>query len=58
MNPTGEPLTVGPATSARPDGLASDPTGDTHVAEVTWPIKVRPGLVRPDCHTLQIALAR
>jgi DNA-binding beta-propeller fold protein YncE len=42
-----------------PHGLAIDPNGDLYVAEVTATIGVRPGLVSPDCHTLQkFALAR
>ena len=42
-----------------PHGLAIDPNGDLYVAEVTATIGVRPGLVQPDCHTLQkFALAR
>ncbi len=42
-----------------PHGLAIDPNGDLYVAEVTATIGVRPGLVPPDCHTLQkFALAR
>ena len=48
-----------PGNFCAPHGLAIDPNGDLYVAEVTATIGVRPGLVRPDCHTLQkFALAR
>jgi hypothetical protein len=39
-------------------GLAVDPSGDIYVAEVTWTIAGKAGLVPPDCHTMQkLALA-
>ena len=48
-----------PGNFCAPHGLAIDPNGDLYVAEVTATIGVRPGLVAPDCHTLQkFALAR
>ena len=48
-----------PGNFCAPHGLAIDPNGDLYVAEVTATIGVRPGLVPPDCHTLQkFALAR
>ena len=48
-----------PGNFCAPHGLAIDPNGDLYVAEVTWTIGVKPGLVPPDCHTLQkFALAR
>jgi streptogramin lyase len=48
-----------PGNFCAPHGLAVDPNGDLYVAEVTATIGVRPGLVPPDCHTLQkFTLAR
>ncbi len=48
-----------PGNFCAPHGLAIDPNGDLYIAEVTATIGVRPGLVPPDCHTLQkFALVR
>ncbi|HKY50188.1 MAG TPA: peptidyl-alpha-hydroxyglycine alpha-amidating lyase family protein [Candidatus Limnocylindria bacterium] len=48
-----------PGNFVAPHGLAIDANGDLYVAEVTWTIGVRDGLVSPDCHTFQkLALVR
>ncbi|HET8568765.1 MAG TPA: peptidyl-alpha-hydroxyglycine alpha-amidating lyase family protein [Candidatus Limnocylindria bacterium] len=49
----GGPDPCRPGNFCAPHGLAIDPNGDLYVAEVTWTIGVRQGLVRADCHTLQ-----
>lgn len=48
-----------PGNFVAPHGLAIDSNGDLYVAEVTWTIGLRQGLVPADCHTFQkLALAR
>jgi DNA-binding beta-propeller fold protein YncE len=42
-----------PGSFCAPHGLAVDTNGDLYVAEVTWTIAGKAGLVPPDCHTLQ-----
>jgi DNA-binding beta-propeller fold protein YncE len=43
----------GPGSFCAPHGLAVDTNGDLYVAEVTWTVAGKAGLVPPDCHTLQ-----
>ena len=48
-----------PGNFVAPHGLAIDANGDLYVAEVTWTIGLRQGLVPADCHTFQkLALVR
>ena len=49
----GGPDPCAPGSFCAPHGLAVDSNGDLYVAEVTNTIGVKPGLVPPDCHTVQ-----
>jgi len=49
----GGPDPCAPGSFCAPHGLAVDSNGDLYVAEVTNTIGVKPGLVPPDCHTMQ-----
>jgi hypothetical protein len=54
----GGPDPCAPGSFCAAHGLAVDAEGDLYVAEVTWTVAGRAGLVPPDCHTLQkLALA-
>jgi DNA-binding beta-propeller fold protein YncE len=49
----GGPDPCAPGSFCAPHGLAVDSNGDLYVAEVTWTIGAKAGLVPPDCHTFQ-----
>ena len=49
----GGPDPCEPGSFCAPHGLAVDTNGDLYVAEVTWTIGGKAGLVPPDCHTFQ-----
>ena len=49
----GGPDPCAPGSFCAPHGHAVDSNGDLYVAEVTNTIGVKPGLVPPDCHTMQ-----
>ena len=49
----GGPDPCAPGSFCAPHGLAVDSRGDLYVAEVTWTIGAKAGLVPPDCHTFQ-----
>src|SRR5438128_2147426 len=54
----GGPDPCAPGSFCAAHGLAADADGSLYVAEVTWTVAGRAGLVPPDCHTLQkLALA-
>ena len=54
----GGPDPCAPGSFCAAHGIAVDAEGDLYVAEVTWTVAGRAGLVPPDCHTLQkLALA-
>ena len=49
----GGPDSCAPGSFCAAHGIAVDPNGDIYVAEVTWTIGGKAGLVPPDCHTIQ-----
>ena len=49
----GGPDPCAPASFCAAHGIAVDTNGDIYVAEVTWTVAGRAGLVPPDCHTIQ-----
>jgi len=49
----GGPDPCAPGSFCAAHGIAVDPNGDIYVAEVTWTIGGKAGLVPPDCHTIQ-----
>ena len=54
----GGPDPCAPGSFCAAHGIAVDAEGDLYVAEVTWTVAGRAGVVSPDCHTLQkVALA-
>jgi len=49
----GGPDPCAPGSFCAAHGIAVDPSGDIYVAEVTWTVAGKTGLVPPDCHTIQ-----
>ena len=49
----GGPDPCAPGSFCAAHGIAVDSSGDIYVAEVTWTVAGKAGLVPPGCHTIQ-----